>query len=384
MSVYNEKNKNTYCPVPWREQMVDSNGEMRLCCIAQNIITNDDGTNVNISTDSLEKVWNNKYMQDVRTAMLDGVKIDACHNCYKHEEDSGYSNRLNELEDIQNISAGVKRLKEYDHYTADFPSDIITDLRPDIYDIRFGNLCNLKCISCSPNYSSEWYEEVRKSHNTMQIEFDGNKEQIDAEFKKLGDWGNFDHGTAWDDSEVNRIIVNNKSGTFEWVNNTKVFENILEQILKSDTKRIYITGGEPTITQGNYKLLQALVDNNVAKNIQVWCNTNCTNANLKFYNLLAHFGDVNLMLSIDGVSDAFDYIRYPGKWTQIEKNIKKIVDFVNENKLKHWNVSLVPVIQFLNLFDFTIDPYNLNLATPPSGKILNFICVKIFLLFIVK
>ena len=334
MSTYNEKNKNVYCPVPWREQMIDSNGELRLCCIAQDIVKNDDGSDVNVAVDSLEEVWNNKYMQDVRKAMMDGVKIDVCNNCYKHEEESGYSNRINELEDYQNINAGV-RLEYFDHYKADFPSDIITTLRPDIYDVRFGNLCNLKCISCSPNYSSEWYEEVKKAQT--------------EDFEKLGDWGNYDHGTAWDKEEVTRVIANNKK--FEWVNNNKIFENILEQIIKSDTKRIYVTGGEPTITQGNYKLLQALIDNDIAKNIEVWCNTNCTNANPKFYNLLAQFKEVNLMLSIDGIGDAFDYIRYTGKWIQIEKNINKIINFVNENKLKHWNISLVPVIQFLNLLD---------------------------------
>jgi hypothetical protein len=42
------------------------------------------------------------------------------------------------------------------------------------------------------------------------------------------------------------------------------------------------------------------------------------------------------------------------------------------------------VFLFFNLLDLAIEPNNLNRATPPSGKILNFICVKIFLLFIVK
>ncbi len=36
------------------------------------------------------------------------------------------------------------------------------------------------------------------------------------------------------------------------------------------------------------------------------------------------------------------------------------------------------VFLFLNLLDLAIEPNNLNRATPPSGKILNFICVKFF------
>ena len=37
-----------------------------------------------------------------------------------------------------------------------------------------------------------------------------------------------------------------------------------------------------------------------------------------------------------------------------------------------------------NLLDLAIEPNNLNRATPPSGKILNFICVNFFLLLVVK
>ena len=39
------------------------------------------------------------------------------------------------------------------------------------------------------------------------------------------------------------------------------------------------------------------------------------------------------------------------------------------------------VFLFFNLLDFAIDPNNLNRATPPSGKILNLICVKFFIIY---
>ena len=38
----------------------------------------------------------------------------------------------------------------------------------------------------------------------------------------------------------------------------------------------------------------------------------------------------------------------------------------------------------INLFDFAIDPYNRNLATPPSGKMLNLMCVNTLLFLIEK
>ena len=82
-----------------------------------------------------------------------------------------------------------------------------------------------------------------------------------------------------------------------------------------------------------------------------------TNVNEDFYNLVAQFKKVRLMMSIDGTGDTFDYIRYPGKWKQIDKNIHKLIDFVNnlaphskhpKDHLK-FELQLAPVLQLLNL-----------------------------------
>ena len=110
---------------------------------------------------------------------------------------------------------------------------------------------------------------------------------------------------------------------------------------------------------GNKKLLKALVDNGKSQNITLWLNTNMTNVNEDFYNLVAQFKKVRLMMSIDGIGDTFDYIRYPGKWKQIDKNIHKLIDFVNnlaphskhpKDHLK-FELQLAPVLQLLNLLN---------------------------------
>jgi MoaA/NifB/PqqE/SkfB family radical SAM enzyme len=351
-----EKNRNSYCPVPWREQMIESNGAIRLCCLAQDTVKNDDGTEANVSDNSLDEIWNNRYMQETRQKMLEGIPLDICTPCYEHEANNGYSNRENELEEMMR-SRG------------EFPVDIIVKEKPDYYDVRFGNLCNMKCITCGPQYSSEHYEEYIKIYEDLKVETNNNIIKVDQEMAKLGEYSHVGHVLTT--TEMDEIKQN--KGNYNWPENDRVFNSILEQITTSDTKKLYITGGEPTLSAGNLKLLTALVDNGQSKNITLWMNTNMTNVNEKFWNLVAQFKHVNVMMSIDGIGDTFDYIRYPGQWKQIEKNISKLINFINNlapgsndpNDHQKFELQLSPVIQLLNLLNLEdIIEYFIKIVDP--------------------
>jgi MoaA/NifB/PqqE/SkfB family radical SAM enzyme len=329
-----DKNKDAYCPVPWREQMIESNGAIRLCCLAQDTIKNDDGTEANVATDSLDKIWNNKHMQEIRQSMIDGVKDDMCKACYQHEANNGYSNRENELE-------------EYLTFKSEYSSDIIVDEKPNYYDVRFGNLCNMKCITCGPQYSSEHYEEYIKIHEDLKVETNNNIVKIDEEMTKLGEYCHVGRIMTSDEMD----LIKEEKENYEWPENDSIFNNILEQINKSNIIKLYITGGEPTISAANKRLLKELVDSGKSQNITLWLNTNMTNVNEAFYNLVAQFKHVRLMMSIDGIGDTFEYIRYPGQWKQIDKNIHKLIDFVNNVAPQKFDLQLAPVIQLLNLLN---------------------------------
>ena len=57
MANYNSKNKDTYCPLAWEHQMIDSDGSYRLCCIADDKIKDKDGKPFNVRGTTLEEVW---------------------------------------------------------------------------------------------------------------------------------------------------------------------------------------------------------------------------------------------------------------------------------------------------------------------------------------
>ena len=332
MANYNSKNKDTYCPLAWEHQMIDSDGSYRLCCIADNKITDENGKPFNVRNTALEEVWNSKYMQDTRRDMLNGEKISDCRPCYKNEEVNDYSYRQNTLSEFNmGVNSHIAKITD---------DDIIVKIASSYYDFRFGNLCNLKCVMCGTHYSSEHQSEFAKFYNDISMLPHAEKHN---ELCVVGINPDTESGNEWMESIDNDI--------YQWADNIQVFDKIIAYVNKESTNTIYLTGGEPTIVEGNFKMLKALVDSGHCKHIRVIINTNCTNLNANFYNMLYQFNHVLLNVSIDGTGDTIEYIRYPSSWKQINKNLNKIVSDVNEKQLKNFSISFASVIQMLNAFN---------------------------------
>jgi len=323
-----EKNKHVYCPAPFHEQMVDSDGSIKLCCTARHAIRNDDGTEANITSNTLEEVWNNKHMQEIRQNMIDGVKPanDMCENCYASEKHSGVSSRQNELTEMNEIR---EELNEY------VDTAIVEDL-PDYYDLRFGNLCNLQCVMCDPHYSSRLMTEQEKILDLLK----NNLEHINYELEKK-----YKEYYVWNKGEPEK---------YSWPANNDIFNSIVDRMAKSNCRKVYVNGGEPTLhNESLTNMLNTLIESGQASDIELWLNTNATIVDTNFYELLDEFKQIRLMLSIDGIEESFEYIRNPAKWNIVDSNIKKIINCVRnfENLSWKWRIEFHPTFQLLNLLD---------------------------------
>jgi len=336
MANYNDKNKDTYCPFAWEHQMIDSDGSYRLCCIAYDKIKDTDGTPFNVRSTTLEEVWNSEYMQTARTNMLNGNKISDCRRCYKNEEINAYSYRQRTLaETSMGVSSYIKEITD---------DDIVVQTAPNYYDLRFGNLCNLKCVMCGPHYSSEHQAEFENFYNEIAEYPEDIKNNA---LNSIGINPNTEAGNEW----LETLPVYGGDKLYDWADSTDIFDKIITAVSKNTTKIIYLTGGEPTIVEGNFRMLKTLVDNEHCNHITVIINTNCTNLNTNFYNILYKFKKVLLNVSIDGVGETIEYIRYPSKWEQIDKNLNKIVNDINEKELTRFQISFASVVQLLNAFN---------------------------------
>jgi organic radical activating enzyme len=308
--------------------MVDSDGSIKLCCSARHTIRNDDGTEANITNTTLDKVWNNKHMQEIRQNMIDGVKPanGMCENCYDSEKYNGESSRTNELTEMDEFCEEI-------NVYIDTP--IVEEL-PDYYDLRFGNLCNLQCIMCDPHYSSRLMTEQEKVFDLLK----NNLEHTNYELEERYELSN----SKWNRSEAKK---------YSWPANNDIFNSIVDRMSHSKCRKVYVNGGEPTLHNKSLtNMVNTLVESGQAGNIELWLNTNATIVDTKFYKLLDNFKRIRLMLSIDGIEESFEYIRYPAKWNIVDSNIKKIVNCVRNFENSHnWRIEFQPTFQLLNLLD---------------------------------
>ena len=285
-----QRNK-SFCALPWVNLSTDPDGSIKPCCISTEHIKKDDGTLFNLGHDSIESIYNSKHFQDIRTKMVSGDYVKGCEKCYESEKYSSRSNRITYNE----------------KYNLPYRDIVFKKVAIKYFDLRFGNLCNLKCRSYNPMSSNQIGKEVLELNDDLYSSYN---------IIPQGDFNN-------------------------WYKTDLFLENLNNQT--SNITDLYITGGEPTLIEENRKFLQKLIDKNVSQNITIKISTNLTNLNKEFYNLLSKFRFVIFFGSIDGFKDTQEYLRYPSNWQKIDENIKTII---TQNKFL---LNPTPVIQIGNL-----------------------------------
>jgi MoaA/NifB/PqqE/SkfB family radical SAM enzyme len=268
-----------YCLMPWIHFHVGDDGAAKACCVA-NIPFG------NINTDNFEQIWNGEPISQLREKFAAGVIDKRCAQCYKLEETGGKSIRQETIDKFGpiNLSQGA-------------------DFFPFYFDIRFSNVCNLKCRTCWHGASSLWFEDAKKLGTNK-----GNK----AIIKNITDFDKFI-------DQVGPHLVN--------------------------AKEIYLAGGEPLVTEEHYLLLQWLLDNGGSQ-VHLRYNTNFTTLSYKaidVVDLWKQFKSVTILASIDAPDSLGTYIRSGTDWMSIVNNHQKIAH------LAHIDFQISPTISVLNL-----------------------------------
>ena len=115
-----------------------------------------------------------------------------------------------------------------------------------------------------------------------------------------------------------------------------------------NVNRLYFTGGEPTIIQRVYWILEKCVEMGIAKDIDLVFNSNMTNIQPRFLDLVVKFRDVLMCLSVDGYNTTNEYIRSGSTWSIVDKHIREYAesDVVG-------NILFSPVVQIYNILNIT-------------------------------
>ncbi len=282
--------------MPWNNVSVDPDGSVKPCCISRDYIKKSDGTKFNLGHDKIEDFYNSPDYIEIRQKMLSGETVPGCSQCTQ----------------IESYGKESKRIVTNRRF-ADQLNQTETTVKPDIeyFDLRFGNLCNLKCRSCIPLNSSQLDKQV-------------------IEHPKL-----------------KKFYHNSNYNINDWYE-TEIFDSNLFSNL-SHIKLLYITGGEPSLIKKNFELLKKLIKEGYSKDISLIINSNLTNDKSDFFDLIVEFKKVSFYASVDGYDSVQEYLRYPSDWSQIDKNIQKLV----ERRADNIELKLAPVIQIVNLGSIT-------------------------------
>lgn len=308
---------NSFCAIPFVSIMVNTDTSIRYCCMV-----NGSANKLKKNTDEfytcrdnfIKDAWNSETMQDIRKAMLKGDKISGCSVCYLQESNGGTSNRLHSIHEWK-LRLGDQNFDNKVRQAID-NNGIMLD-EPVYLDLRLGNLCNLQCRMCNPWNSSQ----IAKEHLVLKeknLEYAKVWKETFGTFpiKVLDDQCWFDDDILWD--QVNSLIPS--------------------------LKKVYMTGGEPTLIKNNFKFMEKCIEGK-RKDIVLFFNINCTNVNSKFLELISMFDQVNINASIDGIGKLNEYIRYPSDWNRVRENVEKLA------QLKNVNLGVTPTIQVYNIFD---------------------------------
>ena len=326
----NPKFKDSFCVLPWVHAATNSNGSIRACCqmiygddeIPYGNITKDDGTPLT-GADDIEQHRNAVAWKKLRSTMLEGKRHNTCKLCWDEEANKIESKRQ-QCNAIYN--ADIETMLDNTLPDGTIKSD---DFPIKYWDLRFGNKCNIKCRTCGPTDSDQWY----------------------------ADWIGLGQGDTFKTKDGDVIQIESIDGkfktpkVFDWVDDSRLWSEIQDNI--SNINRFYFTGGEPTVNLRHRQLLQFMIDNNVAKDIVLEYNTNMAGVPDSVFAQWRHFKEVHIGMSIDGIYEHFEYIRNPGKWSAVEKNLAKVdslVELRNVTASFTVTLSIMNVLHILDMF----------------------------------
>jgi hypothetical protein len=157
------------------------------------------------------------------------------------------------------------------------------------------------------------------------------------------------------------ITANNDYG---W-HDSSSFWNQIEQKLEK-IEYVYMAGGEPMMIERHYDFLEKCIQADVAKKIILEYNTNITSLQPRALELWEKFKEVRIGASVDGYGKILEYQRYPAKWNQIEKNLKKIDEL--PGNISAWLAYTVTALNVYHLPDFMIWKLEQNYKKINSSK----------------
>ena len=271
----------TFCIMPFIHMNLKPKGYVSACWRNHDLLGH-------YGEEKLKDIWNNKNYKQIRNNLLNGIQHEGCKSCWDMEKSHTKSTRQQCNEQYADMIPSV----------LDTVKDGVLPMNVRTIELRFGNVCDLRCRHCSSIYSSTWAVAYNK-HQNIKTLFD--KYQL--------------------------------TETSTWRGIAKLPAETLDQVIDDiapTVEEIVIAGGEPLIQPQHYEALEKLLP--YAKNITLEYNSNLNSiaqGNKQVIDLWRHFKQVNCRVSIDGDESTHSYLRTGSDLAKIEHNIKQLQQLDN-------------------------------------------------------
>jgi MoaA/NifB/PqqE/SkfB family radical SAM enzyme len=262
------KDSKTFCIYPWIHLHAYPTGEAYPCCHAEMAYPVG-----NCRHKTLEEIYYDAPMRELRKDMLNERMNPACGRCYEQEESGFFSGRKSAN---KHHGHHIKRIDD-------------GKFQMSYWDIRFSNLCNLSCRSCGSIFSSSWYQD--------QLAL---------------------AGPEW--------AKNNKALNIAGRNKDDMWEQLMPHI--DYVEQIYFAGGEPLMMEEHYRILDEL-ERRGRFDVRLIYNTNFTQTKLKdrsVFDYWRKFDSVAVGASLDAMGLRAEYIRKGTDWATVEHNREQMLE----------------------------------------------------------
>lgn len=299
-----------FCMLPWVHLHAYPDGRAYPCCLSDYWHPVGD-----LRKNTMAEIWNQDAYKTIRKNMLEDKPCKECTKCYEREETGFFSMRNDSNRNYgQYISEVDKTLNDGTH----------PEFKIRYWDVRFSNLCNFRCRTCGPIFSSNWYNDHVKLYKNVPDVLNRPMERIE-------------------------YTTGNEDGML------KQMEEHIPYI-----EQVYFAGGEPLIMKEHYYLLEKLIEYRKT-DVRIQYNTNFSEMRYKdknVYEYWKHFSNISVGASLDASGARAELLRKGTDWQQIVNNREQMmketphVDFYISATVSNMNV--------LHILDFHKEWTDLN------------------------
>jgi organic radical activating enzyme len=256
--------------------------------------------------DNPSAIHNTPHKKKMRKMMQEGERPAECEYCWK-VEDMGKNN----------ISDRVFKTEIFTdkdiQKTVDMPWEENVNLKT--LEISFDRACNFKCSYCNPAFSTAWVKDINDYGGYQNIQSDGR-----GHFQDTAPYAE----PATKHQEDNPYI--------------QAFHKWWDSDLADCLEEIRITGGEPIMHKGTWKLFDWFEQNpDRGRNMRFAINSNMCPETPKVLNKLIekswHIPNFEVYTSMEAIGQQGEYIRDGLNYEEWKSNLHRVLKESNVRKL---------------------------------------------------